>query len=87
MTILTTGVTMPIRCLRLADLDLIISCSNHFFLYIFFRFDYKCMRLFSKIKCIFKYKCMHDNARGYGNHITSVSSLSRVESRPMFCLL
>ena len=25
-------------------------------------FEYKCMHLFSKIKCIFKYKCRHINA-------------------------
>ena len=28
-------------------------------------FKYKLMHLFSKNKCIFKYKCMHFNARGY----------------------
>ena len=26
-----------------------------------FTFEYKCMYLFSKTKCIFKYKCMHVN--------------------------
>ena len=27
--------------------------------------EYKCMHLFLKTKYIFKYKCMHFNARGY----------------------
>ena len=29
-------------------------------------FEYMCMHLFLKTKCILKYKCMHVNARGYG---------------------
>ena len=29
-------------------------------------FVYKCMHLFSKTKCILKYKCMDVNERGYG---------------------
>ena len=30
------------------------------------------MHLFSKTKCIFKYKCMHVNARGYGMYLLSL---------------
>ena len=29
-------------------------------------FEYKCMHLFSKTKCTFKYKCIQVNAQGYG---------------------
>ena len=41
-------------------------------------FEYKCMYLFSKTKCIFKYEFMHVNARGYGitvHHVHDIHSL------------
>ena len=38
------------------------------FFTIYFVLEYKCMYLFSKTKCIFKYKCMPVYAWGYGMH-------------------
>ena len=39
--------------------------------------EYKGMHLFSKTKCIVKYKCMHVNARGYGT-ITTLCMLGNI---------
>ena len=39
------------------------------------------MHLFSKTTCIFKYKCMHVNARGYG----SIISLYGLYLSPLGC--
>ena len=38
-------------------------------------FEYKCMHLFLKSKCIFKYKYMHINARGYGTDLMGLRPL------------
>ena len=65
------------------NLEICIFMSNYLsFVYYqgHFMFEYKCMHVFSKTKCIFKSKCMHVYVRGYGTIVLTLMWYNTIQT-------